>query len=317
MTPEIVVLGYGPVGRATTAWLAAQGVPVRVAQRSRPAVLPRGAVFQSCDVLDRASVVAAVAGARQIVVAIGFPYVGEVWRQSWPLAMQNLLSAAAAANARMVFVDNLYMYGPQNEPLREDMPLTDVGVKPAVRAAITRLWMTASAAGQVRVAALRAPDFYGPGVGLSHLGDLAFGALARGKRAMLIAPPDTPHDFAYVPDIARAVATLLDAPDDAFGQAWHMPSAPIRTPRQILDLGARALGTSARISSLPQWLLPAIGTVSPMLREMTEMRFLWDRPYRVDAQKFKDRFWSDVTPFEIGAAATARSFRERAAALAA
>lgn len=317
MTPEIVVLGCGPVGRATTALLTAKGVAVRVAQRSRPADLPRGAAFQSCDVLDPASVVGAVAGARQIVVAIGFPYVGEVWRKSWPLAMHNLLAAAAAANARMVFVDNLYMYGPQHEPLREDMPLTDVGVKPAVRAAITRLWMTASAAGQVRIAALRAPDFYGPGVGLSHLGDLAFGAIAKGKRAMLIAPPDTPHDFAYVPDIARAVATLLDAPDDAFGQAWHMPSAPTRTPRQILDLGARALGTTARISSLPQWLLPAIGTVSPMLREMSEMRFLWDRPYHVDARKFTKRFWSDVTPFEIGAAATALSFRDQATALAA
>ncbi|MFT4277766.1 MAG: NAD-dependent epimerase/dehydratase family protein [Rhodopseudomonas sp.] len=317
MTPEIVVLGYGPVGRATSGLLTTKGVAVRVAQRSRPADLPRGAVFQPCDVLDPASVASAVAGARQIVVAIGFPYVGEVWRASWPAAMQNVLAAAAAANARMVFVDNLYMYGPQHEPLREDMPLTDIGVKPAVRAAITRLWTAASAAGQVRVAALRAPDFYGPGVGLSHLGDLAFGALAKGKRAMLIAPPDTPHDFAYVPDIARAVATLLDAPDDAFGQAWHMPSAPIRTPRQILELGARALGTPARIASLPQWLLPVVGTVSPMLREMTEMRFLWDRPYRVDARKFTSRFWSDVTPFEIGVAATALSFRERAASLAA
>jgi nucleoside-diphosphate-sugar epimerase len=317
MTPEIVVLGYGPVGRATTALLTARGVAVRVAQRSRPIDLPRGAVFQACDVLDRASVVGAVAGARQIVVAIGFPYVGEVWREAWPLAMQKLLAAAAASGARMVFVDNLYMYGPQHEPLREDMPLTEFGVKPAVRAQITRLWMAASAAGRVRVAALRAPDFYGPGVGLSHLGDLGFGAIAKGKRAVLIAPPDTPHDFAYVPDIARAVTTLLDAPDDAFGQAWHMPSAPIRTPRQILELGARALGTTARISSLPQWILPAIGTVSPMMREMSEMRFLWDRPYRVDARKFTSRFWSDVTPFEIGAAATALSFRQRQAALAA
>lgn len=317
MTPEIVVLGYGPVGRATTELLAAKGVAVRVAQRSHPSDLAHGAVFQASDVLDRASVAGAVAGAKQIVVAIGFPYIAEVWRTSWPAAMQNLLAAAAATHARMVFVDNLYMYGAQHAALREDMPLTDVGVKPAVRAEITRLWTKASAAGQVRVAALRAPDFYGPGVGLSHLGDLAFGAIAKGKRAMLIAPPDTPHDFAYVPDIARAVASLLDAPDDAFGQAWHMPSAPIRTPRQILELGARALGTTARISSLPQWLLPVVGAVSPMLREMTEMRFLWDRPYHVDARKFTNRFWSDVTPFEIGAAATALSFRDQTSTLAA
>ena len=38
--------------------------------------------------------------------------------------------------------------------------------------------------------------------------------------------PDMPHAFAYVPDIARAAVTLLDAPDDAFNQVWHVPCAP-------------------------------------------------------------------------------------------
>jgi nucleoside-diphosphate-sugar epimerase len=317
MAVDIVVFGYGAVGRATTQWLTAKGVAVRVAQRSRPSDLPRGVAFQACDVLDAKSVQSAVSGAKQIVVAIGFPYFGETWRKVWPPAMQNLVAAATASDARMVFVDNLYMYGPQTAPLREDMPLTDFGVKPAVRAEVTRIWMAASAARRLRIAALRAPDFYGPGVGQSHLGDIGFGAIAKGKRAFLIAPPDIPHDFAYVPDIARAVGTLLDAPDDAYGQAWHMPSAPTRTPRDILELGARALGTTARISALPQWLLPAIGTVSPLMREMSEMRFQWDRPYHVNARKFTDRFWSDVTPFETGAATTALSFRDRAAALAA
>jgi nucleoside-diphosphate-sugar epimerase len=227
--------------------------------------------------------------------------------------MDNLVNACAASQVRMVFVDNLYMYGPQHDPLREDMALTDYGVKPAVRADITRIWMSASAAGRVKVAALRPPDFYGPGVALSHLGEIAFGALAKGKRATLIAPPDTPHDFAYVPDIARAVLTLLDAPDDAFGQAWHMPCAPIQTPRQILQLGADALGVKLRIAALPLWSLPIMGIGSPMMREIAEMRFQWDRPYRVDARKFAARFWSDVTPFDIGARATALSFRTDAA----
>lgn len=317
MDPEIVIFGYGPVGRATTEMLAAGGIAVRVAQRSRPAELPRNATFQPCDVLDPEAVRSAVAGARQIVVAIGFPYVGDTWRKAWPLAMQNLVAACAASDCRMVFVDNLYMYGPQREPLREDMALTAFGMKPAARAEVTRIWMAASAAGRLRVAALRAPDFYGPGVTRSHLGDIGFGAIAKDKRATLIAPPDMPHDFAYVPDIARAVATLLDAPDDAFGQAWHVPCAPIRTPREILELGARALGVTLRIAALPLWLLPAMGAISPQMREISEMRFQWDRPYHVDARKFTDRFWSDITPFEIGAPTTALSFLHDAQSLAA
>ena len=126
---------------------------------------------------------------------------------------------------------------------------------------------------------------------------------------MLVAPPDTPHDFAYVPDIARAVLSLLDSPDDAYGQAWNIPCAPTRTPREILALGAAAIGVKPKVQAIPLGLLPALGLAVPFLREVAEMRFLFDRPYRVDARKFEGRFWSDVTPFEVGAAATARSFR--------
>ena len=36
-------------------------------------------------------------------------------------------------------------------------------------------------------------------------------------------------------------------------------------------------------------------------------------PQVVDARKFNQRFWSDVTPFEVGAPATARSFVAAAA----
>ena len=312
MDGSIVVLGYGAVGRATTQALAARGTTVIVAQRSRPSDLPVHAEFRSCDVLDARAVSQAIEGAGQVVVSLGFPYDRRVWRTAWPKAMTNLLDACAATGARMVFVDNLYMLGPQDEPLREDMALSDFGAKPAIRSQVTRLWMAAASAGHVRVAALRPPDFYGPDVPLSHLGTSSFGALAQGKTATLIVPPDTPHDFAYVPDIARAVLTLLDAPDADFGQVWNMPCAPTRTPRDILRLGAEALNEKLRVRSVPLSLLPLFGVVMPFMREVAEMRFTFDRPYRVDSSKFARRFWSDVTPFEVGAPATARSFRPKA-----
>jgi nucleoside-diphosphate-sugar epimerase len=307
MQPTITILGYGPVGQATTALLIEQGQTVVVAQRHCPAALPAGATFRRCDLLDADSVTAAIAGADQVVLAAGFAYQTAVWRRQWPAAIDHLLAACAAGGARLVFVDNLYMYGPQRLPLIETMPLVTSGGKALVRAEVTRRWQ--AAAGQVRVAALRAPDFYGPNVGQSHLGDIALGALAAGRRVTLIAPPDTPHDFAYVPDIARAVVTLLAAGDDAYGQAWHVPCAPTRTPRQLLTLAAAALGQRLRLSALPLGLLPALGVVSPLLRELSEMRFQWDRPYLVDAGKFARRFWADATPFESGIAATAQSFR--------
>jgi nucleoside-diphosphate-sugar epimerase len=141
------------------------------------------------------------------------------------------------------------------------------------------------------------------------VGATGLGALAQGKAAMMLAPLDTPHDFAYVPDIARAVVSLIDAPDDAYNQAWNMPCAPIRTPRAILRLGADALQVKLKVTSIPLWSLPILGLAVPFMREVAEMSFTWDRPYEVDASKFKRRFWSDVTPFELGVPATALAFR--------
>ena len=172
--------------------------------------------------------------------------------------------------------------------------------------------MEAAAAGRARIAALRAPDFYGPGVGLSWLGDTTIGALAKGKAAAFIGSADIPHDYAYVPDVARAATTLLGAPDSAFGRAWHVPCAPIRTTRDILKIAADALGVRLRINAMPAWLLPPAGLISPFLRELREMRFQWDRPYRVDASRFANAFWSDATPFEEGVRETALSFRSAA-----
>lgn len=305
---ETLVMGLGPVGRATTEALAARGDRVRVAQRSQPKTLPAGVGFTPCDVLDGDAVRRAIDGATQLVLAIGFPYAGKVWRRAWPKAMRNVVAAAEVAGTRVVFVDDMYMLGPQDSPLTEDMPLTRQGTKPAIRAEVTRIWEAAVASGRLRFAALRCPDFYGPGVGLSHIGDNGFRRLAQGKAAMLIMPPDTPHDFAYVPDIARAVLSLLDAPDDVYGQAWNMPCAPTRTPREILALGAAAIGVTAKVRAIPLALLPVLGLAVPMLREVLDVKFVFDRPYRVDARKFTARFWSDVTPFEVGAPAAARSF---------
>lgn len=310
----VTVFGYGPTGQATAERLIARGQKVRIAQRRRPANLPPGADFIACDVLKPADVLAALQGAEQAVVTVGFAYSGAVWRKMWPKTMSNLIAAAEATGARIVHIDNLYMYGPQTEPLREDMPLTSFGRKPAVRAQATRMWMKAAAEGRVCWAALRAPDFYGAGVGRSHIGDVGFGRIASGKPGMLLLGPDTPHAFAYVPDIARAAVSLLDADDDAFGQAWHVPCAPILTPREILKLGADAIGAKLRMMSISLPMLRLLGVFSPYLREMAEMSFTWDRAYHVDSSKFAARFWADATPFAAGTRITAQAFADAAAA---
>jgi nucleoside-diphosphate-sugar epimerase len=309
MTDEIVIFGYGPTGEAIARQLLATGRQVKIVQRRRPELLPEGAGFEACDVLDGAAVSRVAAGASAIICAIGMPYLAKVWEEQWPIAMANLLTASALAGARFLFIDNVYMYGPQTDALEENMPLTDFGRKPKLRAALTRQWQAAAKAGRVKVAALRAPDFYGPGVALSILGDASIGAMAKGKAATLISAADVPHAVAFVPDIARAAILLLDAPDDAWGQAWHLPCAPARSLREILGMAANTLGLRARIRALPAWLISVMGLFQPFLKEWSEMGFQQQRPLFVDGSKFTKRFGFRPTSLEEGIRETALAFR--------
>ncbi|HWF01784.1 MAG TPA: NAD-dependent epimerase/dehydratase family protein [Caulobacteraceae bacterium] len=301
-----VIFGSGAVGRLVAEGLIGRGDQVRIAQRTRPAGLLADVPFTPCDILDAEDVREAVEGAAQVLLSVGFAYDSRLWRTAWPTAMRNVIEACAAVNARVVWIDNLYQLGPQDAPRREDMALTERGGKPGALAAATRIWTAAS--DRVRFAALRCTDFYGPGVAVSHLGASALGELAKARPAQLVVPPDTPHDFAYVPDIARAALILLDAPDYAYGQAWNMPCAPTRTPRQLLQLAAAATGVRLRLLAVPLWLLPLAGLMSRFMNEVADVGFTWDRPYHVDGGKFSTRFGFAATPFEIGIPAAVRSF---------
>lgn len=300
-----VVLGAGPVGRAVTERLVGDGRAVRVVTRSGRANVAKGVEVVAGDVADPGSAERACAGAAVVYGCVGLDYVG--WPEKWPPMMAGMLAGAESAGARFVFMDNCYMYGPVDVPMTEDLPLTDYGKKPATRSRLTRMWREAHEAGRVRVASVRASDFYGPGVSASVLGDTSIGRMAKGKSAQVFGDPDMPHSFTYVPDIARALISVADT-DDAFGQAWNVPNAPDRTLRDILMLAGEALGREPKIQVMPKWMLSAVGVFNTNVRELKEMLYQWERPFHVDSSKFADRFWSDATPFEDGLAATVPTY---------
>lgn len=310
LSKRIAIAGFGPVGRALEPLLTSRGDVVRVVKwnATRQAAVP--VLARDLEVPEQA--IDACADVHAVVCAVGVPYVSSVYQRLWPSIMRNLLSGCERSGARFIFADSLYMYGPQTRPLVEDMPLTHFGTKPRVRAEITQMWQQAHQAGRVRAVAVRASDFYGPDVETSVLSTYGVQRLITGKAMLAPYPPDNPHDFTYVPDFARALVTLIDASDDAYGQAWHVPNAPTQSLRQLLTLAAGLVGARPMIRVLPRALAPLIGLIKPEVRELAEMRFQWDRPYVVDAGKFAARFWSDATPFERGLADTIAWYRAHA-----
>jgi nucleoside-diphosphate-sugar epimerase len=315
MTKTVLILGYGICGKEVGKLLLLRGDKVIVGQRSRPKDLPSEAEYIQVNVLNKDGLIDAVKAKpeiSEIVIALGFIYESKVWADIWPKAMSNLIYLGETTGARLVFIDNLYMYGPQSKPLTEDMPLYTgtTLLKPKTRADITRMWMTASQDKRVKFTALRAPDFYGPKCVLSHLGEVVFPNMVQGKAAQFLIPLDNPHDWAYVPDIARAAVLLIDADDDCYGQVWHVPCAPTRTTRDLVKIASEYLGQkNPNIMSIPFWLLGFFGLFSTFMSEVKEMGFTWKIEYYVNSDKFAKKFSFQPTSFEVGVVETVKSFQ--------
>ena len=315
MVKTVLILGYGACGKEVCKILTKRGNKVVIGQRSKPKDLPNEVDYLHIDVLNKEVLINAVksrAEISEIVIAFGFAYDHKTWANEWPIAMSNIISLGAATDTRLIFVDNMYMYGPQSKPLTEDMPLYEGTAlrKPKVRADISRMWIKASEEKHIKLTALRAPDFYGPDCLLSHLGEAVFPNMIKGSAAQFLIPLDMPHDYAYTVDIARAVAELIDADDDCYGQVWHVPCAPTKTTREIVNLAAVILGQrKANIMSIPFFMLGFLGIFSTFMAEVKEMGFTWTVPYYVNSDKFSKKFNFQPTPFEVGIAETAKSFQ--------
>ena len=305
-----VVLGAGPVGLTLVEQLVALGREVRVVTRGSKPPLPDGVEHVTATLDDPAQARAACTDASLVFGCVGMDYTR--WPERWPTLMAGMLEGAEEAGAPLVFADNLYMYGPTDGPLRENLPLTTYGSKPATRAMITEMWQEACASGRIAVTALRASDFYGPGVSMAMLGDQVARAAMAGKTANLPGDPSQYHSFSYVPDFARGLISLGDVAEEVAGEAYNLPNAPAIPVAEVVAMMYRECGHEPSIRPTPDWLLNVLGLFVGNVRELKEMLYQWRRPFLVDHAKFAARFWDDPTPLAAGVATTMRWYREQA-----
>lgn len=309
MGKQVVFGCSGPIGVALMERLVAAGHEVVGVCRSGRSEAPGGARIEAADVRAGEAAARLAEGAEVLYSCIGIPY--PLWVDLWPAIVEGLLAAAEAASARLIFADNLYCYGAQNRPLREDLPLTDYGRKPTLRAKMARTLLEAHRVGRAPVALVRASDFYGPRVTNSGLGERVFPNLLAGKPVQLLGNPDVPHAFSFAPDFARALETLGAAEEEALGQAWHLPNAAARSQREVIERIGELAGKPVKIRSLRRRMVAMLALFSPTLRELKELMHQWELPYRVDHSKWAERFGDEHTPLEEGLRATLDWYRSQ------
>lgn len=303
-----VVFGTGPVGMALIEELHVRGKRIRAVNRAGRADVAEGVMLMGGDASDREFAEAASEGASVVYFCLNPPY-GR-WPDLFPPLQAAVLNGAASADAKLVVMENLYMYGPTGgRPLSEDLPHRATTRKGQVRAQMASDLMAAHRAGRVRVAAGRAADYFGPRGLVSMMGGRVFIPALRGKKVQVMGDPDQPHSYSYLPDIAIGLATLGEH-DQADGRVWHLPSAPAVTTRSFIEQIYAAAGRKPTIRTTPKAMISLIGLFNSNVRESQEMLYEFEEPFVVDHSQYDAAFGNHATPLPEAIDTTLAWFRK-------
>jgi nucleoside-diphosphate-sugar epimerase len=304
-----VVYGTGAVGMAVMDELVQRGPRrVRMINRSGRARVPHGVEVVGGDATDEAFTREASEGASVVYFALNPPY--DKWPELFPRLQAGVLEGAASAGAKLIAMENLYMYGPTDgRPITEDLPYAATTRKGTVRASMSKELMEAHKSGRVRVAIGRASDFFGPRALTSAAGEQVFGRAVDGKSAQVAGDPDQPHTYTYAPDIGKGLV-ILGEREEALGQAWHLPSPETVTTREFVEMIFEEVGKPARVQAAPKILLRALGLFNPGMRETIEMLYEFEEPFVLDDSRFKQEFGDHATLLREAIQRTVRWYRE-------
>lgn len=304
-----VIFGTGAMGAAIMHALIARGKRIRMINRGgKPALAtgsPDGMEFSAADVFDPASAKAAAHGATHVYQAAQPEY--HEWAEKFPPMQHNIMHAAADAGAKLIVVENLYMYGdPNGSLITEDMSYRPIAKKGVVRTQMTEALFEAHAKGLVRVVTGRGSDFYGAGYMI--MGDQIFYPALQGKQANGLFKLDVPHSFTYTADFGEALVKLGEN-DSAFGQAWHVPTPEPITQRNLITLVFQAAGTTPKIGAINKMMMRIGGLFMPGARETLEMAYEFEKPFILDSSKFQRTFGMQPTPHADAIRATTDWFK--------
>ncbi|MGJ5135252.1 NAD-dependent epimerase/dehydratase family protein [Bradyrhizobium oligotrophicum] len=290
-TQIALVLGLtGAIGGAIAAALARRGFSIRALTRRPAAHRPRFSFavdWRDGDALDAASVLAAADGVSLIVHGVNPPGYAR-WREDALPMLANTIAAAKAVDATILFPGNVYVYSTASPAVvSETTPRRPTTRKGRVRLEMEEMLEQAARDHGVRVIAVRAGDFFGPGVGNSWFAQ----ALAKGgmtaKSLQRLAPDGVGHAWAYVPDLAETFARLLDKRADLpvytmLNFAGHYDASG----HDMTDAVRRVIGRrDLPVKPFPWIILWLAAPFVRFMREAIEMRWLWKKSLALDNSK--------------------------------
>ncbi|PPK87461.1 nucleoside-diphosphate-sugar epimerase [Neolewinella xylanilytica] len=294
------ILGAGgPIANELTRHLTTDSVPVRLVSRSKLSPQMPTVHWKGADLLDHKAVVEVTRGSEVIYLTAGLKYDARIWAEQWPVIMDNVIAAARTHGSRLLFFDNVYMYGLLDQPVTEESAYRPVSKKGEVRARIADTLMKAVRAGEVNATIARAPDFYGAASKNSFLDSMVIDRIAAGQNPMWIGDKNKVHNFIFVPDAGRAMYLLGQHPEHD-NQIWHLPTPAPITGQRMLDLVGEVFNRKPWTVPIKKGALRLLGLFDPVVADSVEMYYQYDRDYRFDSSKFQAAFGMQPITYRAG-----------------
>lgn len=282
-----LVIGAGAVGTATARLLAERGDDVRLVTRSGGGPEHPAIERVAADATDGDALARLAAGATAIYSCAGPAY--PRWATDWPPLAAGLLRAAETSGAVLVTTGNLYGYGAVDGPMTEDLPLRPNSEKGRVRVRIWEQALAAHRAGRIRTAEVRGSDYLGAGA-VSPMTVLVLPKVLVGKRASVPADLDAPHSWTYTGDVARTLVAVASE-QSSWGRAWHVPTGPPRSFREVAARAAELAGLPGPLlSAMPYPVLWIGGLFDPMARAVRETQYQFRGPFVLDSTAATEAF---------------------------
>jgi len=297
---QTILGANGTIGSVLTKELVNYTDKIRLVSRNPRKVNESDELFPA-DLSNPAFVDQAVEGYDIVYLVLGFDYSLKVWKEKWPTLMSATINACIKHNARLVFFDNVYMYDINAiSHMTEESAYNPPSRKGAVRKQISQMLMDEVKAGKLMALIARSADFYGPGNDKSFANEMVYKNFLKGRRANWFIDADKKHSFTYTPDAAKATA-LLGNTDDAYNTIWHLPTDKNTiTGREFIELFSKEMKVSNKLVVMPMWMVKLAGIFVPVLKEMREMMYQYDRNYFFDSSKFDKRFNFKTTTYHEG-----------------
>ncbi|MEM7214071.1 MAG: NAD(P)H-binding protein [Pseudomonadota bacterium] len=286
MKSKVIVLGAsGRFGRAAVRAFINEGWEVSAFVRRPPnEAFGDGVTVVTGDAFDSVSLAEACQSHAVIINAINPLY--KNWERDVPVLTSNVIAAAKSTLATVMIPGNIYNYGNKLPSVLDE----NTEWLPSVRKGRLRIEMENTYRGAaedgLRTIVLRGGDFM-EGKATGNWFEDHIANKVHQDRITYPGPMDLRHAWAYLPDMAKAMAQLAEFRGKFQSFEEFNYEGYNLTGNELVIAIERVMGSKLKRRQFPWFIVHLASIFSKQIREVREMRYLWQRAHSMDGAKLK------------------------------